>query len=204
MFSKKFSTPIALVSLLMISVWLSGGRAAAAPSPVVLTALPPAEQEAGKPLALAARLTDGSTNRPLGSMTVEFFILTEVFGPRLMSVGQATTDTTGRAAVAYKPSWEGETKTVVRFRGNAEYAAAEIGFQFNAVGPIALHENAEFGLKPIRAVAPYVVFAIVAGVWATLIFVLGSTVRGIALEEVGVRGRVSAVPARAAGQAVEP
>ena len=43
-----------LIVLVTAALWLSGGRAAAAPSAVVLTPLPPAEQQPGQPLALAA------------------------------------------------------------------------------------------------------------------------------------------------------
>lgn len=160
-------------------LWLAGAPVVASATPTVLTALPPAEQEGGKAVTIAARLTDGSTNRPLGSLNVQFFVMTDVFGPRLMSVGQAITDTTGRAAISYKPSWEGDTKVVARFTGSAQFAATETTFQFVAVGPVPVHQDASFGLEPIRAWAPAVVVVLVLGVWATLIAVVSQTVLGL-------------------------
>jgi len=160
-------------------LWLAGAPVVASATPTVLTALPPAEQEGGKAVTIAARLTDGSTNRPLGSLNVQFFVMTDVFGPRLMSVGQAITDTTGRAAISYKPSWEGDTKVVARFAGSAQFAATETTFQFVAVGPVPVHQDASFGLEPIRAWAPAVVVVLVLGVWATLIAVVSQTVLGL-------------------------
>ena len=161
------------------TLWLAGAPVAASATPTLLTPLPPAEQEGGKAVTIAARLTDGSTNKALGSLDVQFFVMTDVFGPRLMSVGHAITDTTGRAAISYRPSWEGDTKVVARFTGSAQYAATETTFQFVAVGPVPVHQNASFGLEPIRAWAPAVVILLVLGVWATLIAVVSQTVAGL-------------------------
>lgn len=183
-------------------VWLAGAPAAASAGQTVLTPLPPTEQEPGKPVVVAARLTDATTGRPVGNATVEFFVMTEVFGQRLMSIGQAVTDTTGRAAVSYKPSWEGETEVVAKFSGNAQYAAAEAGYTFVAIGPVPVHQNAKFGLEPIRAWAPLVVAVLVLAVWATLIGVVAQTVFGMSPRTVPERAirRAAGRQVQAAGQ----
>lgn len=176
-------TALGLVGALL---WMSGASAAAATAQAVLTPLPPAEQEPGKPLAVAARLTDGSSGRPVGNATVQFYVMTDVFGLRPMSIGEAVTDTTGRAAISYKPSWEGETSVIAKFAGNSQYTAAEAKYAFTALGPVPVHQNAKFGLEPIRAWAPLVVGGLVLTVWAILIAVVVQTVVGLNPRSVGL------------------
>jgi hypothetical protein len=161
------------------AVWLTSGSAQSAPPPAVLTPVPTQATDAAKPVTLAVKATDPATNRPIAGLQVQFFVLTDVFGQRLMSVGQATTDAAGMAAVQYKPSWEGPTQVTYRFGGNALYGAAQATSQFVAVGPIPLHENADFGLDTVRSLAPVVVIGLVIAVWATLIGVVLHTARGI-------------------------
>lgn len=170
-------TLAALAVASVMALWPAGNASATLVS-AVLTPLPPTQQEAGKPLALAAKLTD-TANKPLGGQKVLFLVRTDVFGERLMHLGYGVTDSTGRAAISYKPSWEGETKIVARFAGSADYAAAETAYTFNAAGPVPVHTNARFGLEPVRAWAPVAVIALVAAVWATLAFVVIHTVRGM-------------------------
>ncbi len=196
MLNRKLSTTIALITLVALSLWLAGGKAVAAPSPVQVTPLPPGEQQAGKPVTLGAKVVDTTINRPVGGIDVVFFVETDVFGIRLMNVGHAATDATGSAYVLYKPSWEGETKVVARFAGNSQYAAGEGSLQFSAIGPARLHENARFGLEPVRAAAPFVVIAVVLAVWTTLVLVLVRTVRDIGFADTSVVTRT--VPARGA------
>jgi hypothetical protein len=171
-----------LTSVLLIAAGLLmhvSARAAGAGETATLTGLPPAEQVEGKPLVLGARLNDATTGKAIGNAEVEFFVMTEVFGPRLMRIGSAVTDTTGRAAVSYRPSWEGETQVVARFAGNAQYAATEGSFEFASVVPVLGHQNSAFGLEPIRAWAPVVVILLVVAVWAALIAVVMTTVAGL-------------------------
>src|SRR5581483_5354718 len=173
-----FLFAVALAASLAV-VWLSSGSAEGAPPPAALTPVPTQATETGKPVTLAVKATDPATNRPVAGLQVQFFVLTDVFGQRLMSVGQATTDPAGMAAVLYKPSWEGPTQVTYRFAGNAQYGAAQATSQFVAVGPIPLHKNADFGLDTVRSLAPVVVIALVVAVWATLIGVVLHTARGI-------------------------
>ena len=98
-------------------------------------------------MTLGARVVDTAANRAVNNIDVLFLVETDVFGPRLMQVGKATTDATGTAYVTYKPSWEGDTAVVVRFLGNSQYAAGEGKFNFSAVGPANVHQDAAFGLE---------------------------------------------------------
>src|SRR3970040_1656045 len=137
------------------------------PATPVLEPLPPAQPAAGQQsVILAARLHEGQ-GQVMAGQPVTFYVLTTVFGERLMKVGQVLTDATGIAAIAYKPSWEGEHTVVARLPGNGSGDPVQTSFQFEALGPVPLHENALFGLEPIRAWLPAVVGAPVRAVWAT-------------------------------------
>ncbi len=175
----KKSWLIALVGVAALTGLLLAPRTASAEATAtVLKGVPPFDQEPGKYISIGARLTDAA-GKPIGGVMVDFFVITTTFGERPMEVGRAATDSQGVATVGYKPSWAGETRVVARSAGNAQYAAAESKFQFAAVGPDRVHANAEFGLAPIRAIAPVAVFAIVAFVWGVLLVVLIGTVRGL-------------------------
>jgi hypothetical protein len=166
--------------LAALGIWIAAvGSAETAPSPIQVTPVPPTNQQLGKPVTLGARVFDTAANRAVNNIDVLFLVETDVFGPRLMNVGKATTDATGTAYVTYKPSWEGDTAVVVRFLGNTQYAAGEGKFSFSAVGPANVHQNAAFGLESIRAIAPLVVIVLVLTVWSTLAFTVVHTVRGI-------------------------
>ncbi|HLA19489.1 MAG TPA: hypothetical protein VJ253_09245 [Dehalococcoidia bacterium] len=138
------------------------------PATPVLEPLPPTQPAEGQQsVILGARLHD-SQGQVMAGQPVAFYVLTTVFGERLMQVGQALTDATGVAAVAYTPSWEGEHTVVARLPGSGSGDPVQTSFQFEALGPVPLHENALFGLEPIRAWLPAVVGAAVLAVWAIL------------------------------------
>ncbi len=136
------------------------------------------EQQPGKPVILQAKLIDADGNA-LGGNKVEFYVETNTFGPRDMKIGEALTESTGIASVSYLPSTVGAQQAVVRFAGNKQLAAAQATFQFTAVGPARVHQDAEFGLKSIRDAAPVGVFVLVAAVWIVLAVVVVSVVRGV-------------------------
>ena len=138
------------------------------PATPVLESLPPAQPAEGQQsVILGARLHDGQ-GQVMAGQPVSFYVLTTVFGERLMKVGQVLTDATGVAAIAYTPSWEGDHTVVARLPGNGSGDPVQTSFQFDALGPVPLHENALFGLEPIRAWLPAVVGAAVLAVWAIL------------------------------------
>jgi len=174
---------ILLAAVVALGVW--GARAALADepatggAPAVLQAQPSVSEVRGEQsLTLTARLQD-SAGAAVSGAPVTFYVLTNVFGERLMNVGEIATDATGTASLVYKPTWEGDHTAVVRYGGSAEYAPAQVAFQFNAIGPMAEHENAAFGLAPIRRWAPLAIGAVVLAVWGTLGLVLLRAVRGI-------------------------
>jgi len=145
----------------------------------VLEPLPPTQPAEGQQsVILSARLHD-SQGEVMAGQPVTFYVLTTVFGERLMKVGQVLTDATGIAAIAYTPSWEGDHTVVARLPGNGSGDPVQTSFQFEALGPVPLHENALFGLEPIRAWLPAVVGAAVLAVWAILGLVMLRAFRGI-------------------------
>ena len=139
-------------------------------------------------MILGARLHDGQ-GQVMAGQPVTFYVLTAVFGERLMKVGQVLTDATGVAAIAYTPSWEGEHTVVARLPGNGSGDPVQTSFGFEALGPVPLHENALFGLEPIRAWLPAVVGAAVLAVWVILGLVMVRAFTGIP-----AAARVPAVP----------
>src|SRR3972149_3289415 len=148
------------------------------PATRVLEPLPPARQAEGQQsVILAARLHDGQ-GQVMAGQPVTFYVLTTVFGERLMNVGEVLTDATGIAAIAYTPSWEGGHTVVVRLPG-AGAEPVQTSFKFEALGPVPLHENARFGLEPIRAWLPAVVGGAVLATWAILGLVMLKAFTGI-------------------------
>jgi sugar lactone lactonase YvrE len=168
---------ILLATLAALGIW--GARVALADEPPVLQAQPSVSEVRGEQsLTLTARLQD-SAGAAVNGAPVTFYVLTDVFGERLMNVGEIATDATGTASLVYKPTWEGDHTVVVRYAGSAANAPAQVAFQFNAVGPMAEHEDALFGLEPIRRWAPLAIGAVVLAVWGTLGLVMLRAVRGI-------------------------
>src|SRR3990172_6318861 len=148
------------------------------PETPVLEPLPPAQPAEGQQsVILAARLHDAQ-GEAMAGRPVTFYVLTTVFGERLMNVGQVLTDATGIAATSYTPSWEGEHTVVVRLPG-AGAEPVQTSFKFEALGPVPLHENARFGLEPIRAWLPAVVGGAVLATWAILGLVMLRAFTGI-------------------------
>ena len=158
------------------------------PETPVLEPLPPAQPAEGQQsVILAARLHDAQ-GEAMAGRPVTFYVLTTVFGERLMNVGQVLTDATGIAAIPYRPSWEGEHTVVARLPGSGA-DPVQTSFKFEALGPVPLHENARFGLEPIRAWLPVFVGGAVLAVWAILGLVMVRAFTGIP-----AAARVPAVP----------
>jgi sugar lactone lactonase YvrE len=174
-------------------------RTAAAPAladadrPISLIALPP---EAGitehESVVLSAQLK--SDGRPVGGLPVNFYIVTTVFGERLMKVGEALSDASGTVSVVYRPTWTGDHTVVVHFNGAGGYAAAETSVHFDARVAASAFEPADFGLNPLRAGLPFAVGMAVLVVWGSLGFALVTTVMRI-------RSVARAAPAASPAQA---
>ena len=184
---------VATIAVLVAAVMLCL-RTAAAPAladgdrPISLTALPPAagetEQES---VVLSAQLQ--SDEGPVGGLPVNFYIVTTVFGERLMKVGEALSDASGTVSVVYRPTWTGDHTVVAHFNGASGYAEAETSFHFDATVAEPAYERPEFGLAPIRRALPFAVGIVVLVVWGSLGFALVNTV-------MGVRSSARAAPAR--------
>ena len=145
---------------------------------ISLIALPPEGGETEhESVVLSAQLK--VDEGPVGGLPVTFYIVTTVFGERLMKVGEALSDANGAVSVVYRPSWTGDHTVVAHFDGAADYAATETSFHFNAIVAESPYEPAEFGLAPIRAALPVAVAVAVLVVWASLGFALVNTAMGI-------------------------
>lgn len=188
---------LAAVLILAIQPW-SGAAGQSEPKETKVT-LAPIEQPQGQPAILMATLTDAD-DKPVGDALLRFYVETDAFGPRLMKVGEAHTDTTGVASVPFSPTWVGENKVTVIYPGGTSYSTSRAEGLFQAVGPVKVHANAEFGIQTVRDWAPLVAFALVIAVWATLILVLFRTFRAMRR----IRPAQEAVPAISAraGQAL--
>ena len=171
---RKLAFALALVAIGPLAIVFTAGsaRAADTPAPTTLTVIQPQDQQPGKTVTLAAKLTakDGT---PLGNQKINFYVIPGVFGPdAMMPVGSATTDGTGVATYPYKPTWIGDVKATANFGGTTLLAASQATWQFKAVGPVRGHTNATFPLAPVRNVAPWVVLGLVAAIWLTFITIV--------------------------------
>lgn len=189
--------PLAVGLLLALAlVWAPAAAPAQAggPGPVTLLPLPPGEQTPGQEsVVLSARvLLDG---RPLAGAKVTFYILTDVFGQRLMKVGEATADVSGTAAIIYQPTWDGDHTVVVRFAGTSELAPTQTSYHFQAAGSVSPYEPAKFGLEPVRRWLPAAVGLVVLAVWASLGYALASTALGIRAAAAGAAPQPTFFPA---------
>jgi hypothetical protein len=174
--------PAVAIALTMLCVLTAGAASAQTPPaqgvPVSLEAVLPAQQVTGQQsITLAARLLGPDGARVRGE-TLDFYVINNVFGEHLMKVGQAPTDATGTAEILYEPTWAGEHTVVVRY-GGAKFTPTQTTFRINAAGPAHVHENARFGLEPVRGVAPLGAALAILAVWGTLALAVTRTVRGI-------------------------
>jgi len=159
---------------------LSAATAALADEPggVTLKPIPPGEKAPGQDsVVLSAQLT--SDDSPIAGMPVTFYVVTTVFGERLMKVGEALSDATGTASVLYRPTWDGDITAVARFGGSANYPATQASFHFQATDTVSPWEPPKFGLEPIRQWLPFAVGLAVLAVLGSLGYALGTTVLGI-------------------------
>lgn len=166
---------IALAGLALVQVTQADEPSASGMS---LEAIPPPEPPAGQEsIVLAARLTDDGS--AVAGVPVTFYVVTYVFGERLMKVGEALSDATGTASVLFQPTWEGDITAVARFAGNADHPAVQTSFEFEAKEAVSLWEPAEFGLDSVRRWLPVGVGIVILAVWGVLGYALATAVIGI-------------------------
>jgi DNA-binding beta-propeller fold protein YncE len=123
---------------------------------------------------------------PVAGVPITFYVVTTVFGERLMKVGESLSDATGMSSVLYRPTWDGDHTAVARFAGTEDYAPTQASFHFDVLEAESLYEPADFGLNPVRQWLPAAVGLFVLAVWGSMIFALLSTVRGIRAAGAGV------------------
>src|SRR3990172_7688530 len=157
---------IAFILALVLAALATGGPALAdGPSGVSLKPLPPPGAAPGhESIVLAAQLT--SDDAPISGVPVTFYVVTTVFGERLMKVGESLSDATGTASVLYQPRWEGDHTVVARFAGTADYPATQESFHVNATEAESGFEEPKFGLEPVRQWLPVAVGVAVLALWA--------------------------------------
>jgi hypothetical protein len=175
---KRLTAATVAAAVVLTLVFAASAAAESNLTQTSLRGLPMEGQNAGEWTKLSARLTEAS-GRAVGGVTLQFFVMTEVFGPRPMKIGEAVTDATGTASVNYKPSWTGQHAVTARFLGNNQYASTETAFPIEVAGIARVHQNAKFGLEPVRALAPVAAISVVASVWVVMAYALVSTVYGV-------------------------
>jgi len=180
-----------ILALVLAAALVGLGSAGAAqadnPSGVTLEALPvPTPAPGQQSVVLGARLMDG--DQPVAGMPVTFYVVTTVFGERLMKVGEALSDASGTASLLYRLTWDGDHTAVARFAGSSGLSSTETTFHFEAQGVESPYEPARFGLEPVRAWLPVAVGLLVLVVLSVLGFALITTV-------VGIRTAAASVPA---------
>jgi len=172
-----------LAAAISLGPWLVSTSLADGPTDgaeqTVLRALPSGSQAPGQQSITFTAKLESRQDQPVGGAPVTFYVLTDVFGERLMKVGEVLTDTTGTASLVYKPTWVGDHTVVVRFDGDNAHASAQSSFQFSATGPVPVHEDPAFGLAPLRQWLPFAMGAVVLALWAVLGLVVVRTVVGI-------------------------
>lgn len=149
------------------------------PSGVTLKPIPPPDAGPGQEsIVLSAQLLSGS-GEPIAGVPITFYVVTTVFGERLMKVGENLSDATGTASVLYQPRWEGDHTVVARFAGTADYSATQESFDVNAKEAASGFEPPEFGLEPVRQWLPVAVGVAILAVWVSLGYALATAVIGI-------------------------
>jgi hypothetical protein len=129
-------------------------------------------------LVLSAVLTT-TDGRPLSDQPVDFYLYSEVFGPRDVHIGAAKTDATGVALISYQPALRGRQTIKARFSGNENYAQAQTSSAIDVreVKPPFVPEP-----LPLASILPWLlpgIGVILVSVWGALLGVFLSAVLGI-------------------------
>lgn len=170
---------VILAALVLLCIEAAARPALAdADRPISLTPLPPEGGESEhESVVLSAQLE--SDEGPVGGLPVNFYIVTTVFGERLMKVGTAVSDSGGTASVVYRPTWTGDHTVVVHFDGAEGYEPVETSYRFDALVAESAFEPADFGINSVRRWLPVAVGIAVLAVWISLVYALVNTVMGI-------------------------
>lgn len=127
---------------------------------------------------LDARLVTAD-GKPVNDVTVRFYELVELIGPRRMLIAAAKTDGQGRAAVTYLPARTGSHRIVVAFDGRDHLGPAGGATTFDAAVAAPPYRPEHAPLFAFSAAVPYAVGVLVLAVWSVIAFALFSTARGV-------------------------
>lgn len=118
---------------------------------------------------IAASLTDAAGS-PVGNVAVEYWIATDVFGPRFAFVGEALTDTSGLARLPFEPHRE-VYEVRVTFGGDDAVDSAEaialLRFRPERVVELIDHDPTQLG--SLRYSMPRLMGVVVGMIWAALL-----------------------------------
>jgi hypothetical protein len=169
---------VLLAAAILAALTLPAAPPVVADERAILEVLSPsAEIPQEGPVLITARLV-AADGQPVGGATLTFYVLTDVFGERLMTVGDAMTDGTGMATLVYRPTWQGEHRLVIR-SGGTSHEPVQTAYRFDVEGSVPVHEDAPFGLEPVRQWLPVAAGVMILAVWAIMGLVAVRTVMGI-------------------------
>jgi len=181
---RRFTLVFAFALIAGLGGGLAGPATVAAdgPSPsaraAVLEALPQADQSFGQSVTISVRLVNAQ-REALKAVPISFYVLSPMFGGRLMKIGEVPTNAVGIASIVYRPTWVGPHKAMARFAGDGDYEQVSTPITFNAAGPAAVYHGHPFGLDPIRTWLPLAGIGLVLIVWGSLGYVVLTTVTGV-------------------------
>lgn len=176
--------PIALAAAVLLALLAAAARppGALAEGPADASLLMQPAAPAGKPntYVIAAVLTDAQ-GAPLERQQIEFEMAVDFPGDEdTLTLGSKSTDATGRAAITFRPTWDGTHTITARSRPTAGLRSATAEMSFEVSGAAVPYVEDARGLEAVRERLPVAVGLMLATLWATLAFVLLRTVLGIA------------------------
>lgn len=167
---------IALASVLVTILLTAPAAADHFAARISLTISAGARAEVGYILTARVQRSDG---KAIGSETVRFYDIVDLFGPREMLIGSTTTDATGRAELTYLPATAGERRIVALYAGSDHISPVRGQATLHATVTRTAYEPEPAGLALFSSRVPYVVGVVVLIVWALIAYAFISTVRGI-------------------------
>lgn len=176
--------PLTVAAVLLAALVLGGGlpRTAHAEGPAGASLALQSAARADQPntYVITALLLDAE-GVPLEGQRIDFRVAVDFPGDDdSLALGSKSTDATGRAAITYRPTWDGAHTMTARSSRTVEYQSAAAEAWFQVAGAAVPYVEEPHGLGAVRRSLPIVVGLALAAVWMTLAFVVLRTVLGIA------------------------
>jgi len=178
---------LSIAAMLFLVLGTSVSESASQPSPATMT-LNTAPSLDGKGHKITGQLllvvtftaADGTA---LNNKTVDFYEhVTFVGSDREAKLGTATTDSTGVAAIAYRPAQNGQHTLVARFAGDEAAAKTETTSTIKVSDAVSPFAPKAAPLASVRQWLSVGVAMVVVGVWMFLFGILLRVVLGIRAE----------------------